>query len=327
LYLRDGANRKEFPGLAPASGALLPGISPYNPADMHPPRKLTFSLALSWLAFSCAAGAGLPDAGAPGRTTHFKLHLVGVSDSDTGKMRLESDAESAYAWTVRGGQRTLSYDRTHVAVKVNGKTNMDVTMSAKRFVQVREDGTVADVDVERAPERMRTALSSTYETPLAKIAVDANGREVEGSRAIVATGAGRAMLESGALANAMLMHPPYFADKNQWQAPAAISIGGPNTSEGLLTYTRVADENGLPTYAVAGTLVRDAVAKAGSPFTDKNFKQVVKGKQSYDPALGEWVVGTWSIDNSFDVFSKDKRVASTTGTIKVDFQKVEPAEK
>jgi hypothetical protein len=85
----------------------------------------------------------------------------------------------------------------------------------------------------------------------------------------------------------------------------------------------VADENGLPTFSVAGTLVRDEVVKPGSALTDKNFKHVVKGKQSYNPALGEWVAATWNVDISFDVFKGEKRVGGTTGTIKVEFRKVD----
>jgi hypothetical protein len=50
---------------------------------------------------------------------------------------------------------------------------------------------------------------------------------------------------------------------------------------------------------------------------------VVKGKQSYNPALGEWVAATWNVDISFDVFKGEKRVGGTTGTIKVEFRKVD----
>ncbi|MDB5321462.1 MAG: hypothetical protein JWN40_3093, partial [Phycisphaerales bacterium] len=247
--------------------------------------------------------------------------------SDPGKAQLESDAESAYAWTVNGQERTLSYDSLHMAIKVDGKLSTDITMSAKRYAKLQDDGTIADVDLANAPERMRTALADTFNTPLAKLTVDANGQEVEGSRTILAVRAGKALVDNGALISSTLMHAPFFIDKKEWQAPAAISIGGSNTTQGTLTYTQIADENRLPTFTVTGTLLRDAVTKPGSPFTDKNFKQVVKGKQSYDPALGEWVAATWSIDNSFEVFKNDKRVGGTTGTIKVEFHKAEPDEK
>jgi hypothetical protein len=272
------------------------------------------------LVIPCVAVAEAPPAA---RTTHFKLRLLSVSTSDPGNSKLESDAESGYAWTVEGGQRTLSYDLLHMAFKVEGKVTADVTMSAKRFARLQENGTVADMNLEQAPERVKTALADTFGVPLAKITVDANGREVEGSRTIVAVRASKAMMDNGALVSSTLMHPPFFADKKEWEAPATISIGDKNATEGTLTYTRVADENGLPTFSVAGTLVRDEVVKPGSALTDKNFKHVVKGKQSYNPALGEWVAATWNVDISFDVFKGEKRVGGTTGTIKVEFRKVD----
>src|SRR5258706_6803236 len=185
------------------------------------------------LAMTCAADPAPPAPPAP-RTTHFKLRLIGANTSDPGNTHLESDAESAYAWTVNGQERTLSYDSMHMAVKVDGKLTTDITMSAKRYAKLQEDGTVADVDLEHAPDRMRAALADTFNTPLAKLTVDADGRELEGSRTILAVRAGKALVDNGALISSTLMHTPFFPDKNEWQAPAAISIGGSNTTQGTL---------------------------------------------------------------------------------------------
>src|SRR5262249_41128428 len=158
-----------------------------------------------------------------------------------------------------------------------------------------QDGTTKiDADFEHAPERIRDLMRSCYELPICKLTVDANGRETH--RDVVATAPAKAILvDNGAITNALLFHPPYHADENQWQAPAAMSIGGVNVAEGELTFTRSPGKDGkdgLATFTVAGTLTKAEIAKPRTPFVEKGFRHVVVGKQSYDPALREWVWGS-----------------------------------
>src|SRR5689334_6987652 len=93
-------------------------------AMKHRPITLRVLLTL----FALTPLVGRADAPPPTRTTHFKLRMQSVTTSDPGNTKIESDAQSACAWSVNGAQRTLSYDSLHMAFKVDGKLTTDVTM-------------------------------------------------------------------------------------------------------------------------------------------------------------------------------------------------------
>jgi hypothetical protein len=291
---------------------------------MRPLRPLLLTLVLALLAPAESARGAAPAPAPADRTTHFTLHIVGaVTLPISGQVeRLDSDALEQYAWTVKGSHRTLSSDLTHVQLTVNGKTTTNLTMSAHRLAEAGPDGKVKELDLEHAPVRLKALLAQAFDSPLLDFEVDANGRELPGTRKVLGAGAGKAMQSS--LLNGVLMHPPYFPDKKQWQAPAKVSAGPDTATEGTLTYTRIADEAGLPTFEVEGTLTHDAPAQPRGPITQRNLKHIVKGKQSYDPALGEWVVGTWSVTASFDMFENEKKAATAKGTMKVEFKRTDP---
>jgi hypothetical protein len=101
-----------------------------------------------------------------------------------------------------------------------------------------------------------------------------------------------------------------------------------NVVEGDLTFTRSPGkdgQDGLATFAVAGTLTKAQVTKPGSPFVEKGIRHVVTGKQAYDPALREWAWGSWTIDTSSQTFANGEQAGAMQGTIQVRFERLAAA--
>src|SRR6266446_1601396 len=75
------------------------------------------------------------------RQNSFKFRLVGKVDASAGgtAIKMETEAEARYTWKVKGSERTLVYDSTHVKVTSNGKEEMDVTTDRNRFKFVQGD--------------------------------------------------------------------------------------------------------------------------------------------------------------------------------------------
>ncbi len=259
----------------------------------------------------------------PERQNSFKFRIIGkVEASGAGTtIKMETEAAAGYTWKVKGSERTLICDSTHLKVSTNGKEEMDFTADRNRFKFVQGDKH-EDVDFDHAPQRTRDMLRSCYELPLCKLTVDENGRET--GREVLATGAAKVILaDKGAITNATFFHPPFFADKKEWTAPAMLSIGGANVVQGDLTYARIADEKGLATFKVTGTLTNDGFTEPGSKFTEKGMRHVITGKHSYDPLLHEWVAGSLTIATSSQTFSNGQQVGGMQGTMEAEFERLD----
>jgi hypothetical protein len=160
--------------------------------------------------------------------------------------------------------------------------------------------------------------------PLCKIEVDNNDKEVK--RTIVAGAGAKTLVDNGLIANAVLFHPAYFTDKDEWQSDAEISMGNGGFAKGKLTYKKVPGGKGGQAVKVTGTLSNDNFKQPGSPLVIKDVKYVVTGEQTYDSAVKEWVSGKLTLDVAMTMTVDDKTVGTSKGTMIVTLEKP-PAKK
>jgi len=261
------------------------------------------------------------------RSNTFRLQIasdIKLSGS-IGDSHVVTDAQIQYAWQVNGHDRTLRYEQTSVRAEQNGKETMNVSMD-KDFFQMKQDGKDTKVSAAEAPAQLKTMLADGYTKPLCQITVDENGKET--SRKDIAAPGAKDLIDNGAVANATMMHMPYYTDRKEWQAPAKFSMGNGGYASGDLTFTRgAADENGVISFNVTGTLSNDSYTAPSSPVTQKDAKYVVKGKESYDPKIGEWVHGEWTADVSLDMIAEQKPVGAMRGTMQIKMHRVDDAKK
>ena len=203
------------------------------------------------------------------------------------------------------------------------KELMNSFMSRAKFVNT-QNGQTQEVPFDQAPDELKSMLKDSFEVPLCKIEVDNNDKEVK--RTIVAGAGAKTLVDNGLIANAVLFHPAYFTDKDEWQSDAEISMGNGGFAKGKLTYKKVPGGKGGQAVKVTGTLSNDNFKQPGSPLVIKDVKYVVTGEQTYDPAVKEWVSGKLTIDVSFQIVFEDDTKVSNKGTMVMTLEKL-PAKK
>ena len=289
--------------------------------------KLALKRSIQFLACVLICAAVRPAIGEDNnspRSTSFKVKITADQQlTIQGKpLKLNAESEFGYAWSVKGNERTLSYDFMNFKSTTDtGQADYAMIQSRERFMMDKKGGKHVDVDFEHAPPEVQQRLRCFGE-PLCVLTVDENGREL--SRKEVASPVAKSTLVAyGAITNATLFHVAYFPDKHDWRVPIKFSSGGEtDTVDGDLTLTKIADEGGLPTFKVDGTLVKDEQKSAGSAESLRAIRYAITGSQRYDSARKEWVAGTWNIDTAYQMYHNDQQYGSNKGTMKVELERV-----
>lgn len=208
----------------------------------------------------------------------------------------------------------VSIHSLQVKVSAEGKALLDRFMSRERasFQQGPETATVMPFD--QAPASLQKILKE-FDVPLARLTLDDRGAETE--RTILVE-KDSMLIENGMLENALLMHPPYSADLERWEAPAKFSMGNNQFARGNLTYQKVGTEaDGTVKVDVTGELKADG--KFG-PADIKTAIYKVKGTQWFDPATKSWSSGQWGVDVTLELLVGGNPAGTTTGTMKLGLE-------
>jgi hypothetical protein len=282
-------------------------------------RVLSASIALLT---GAAALAAEPDAGA---THRFKLAIASKLDVEilNQKGKVNADTEIVYLWQRDGNTRTLRVESLQVKASQDGAESMNNFMSRAKVVQ-SANGATEEIPFEKASDELKKTLQDSFDVPVCKIQVDEAGKEVK--RNVVAGPGARSLVDNGMIANALLFHPPFHADKDEWQADAEISLGSGGFVKGKLTYKKMQGGKAGQAVKVTGTLTNDNFKLPGSPAAMKNVRYVVNGEQTYDPDQKEWIAGKLSLDVSYQMVADDKPVGMAKGTMAVTLEKL-PAKK
>lgn len=212
------------------------------------------------------------------------------------KQKVDTVTELHYTWQRGRGDRTLSLGSSFVKVNADGKPLMNSFMSRKKVTNTAE-GRTDEVTFDEATDELKKVLQDSYSAPLCKLRVDENGREVK--RTVVAGPGAKAVIDNGMIAIALLFHPPFMRGRDEWQAETEVSMGNGGFAKGKLTYKKVAGGKGGQAVQVSGTLTNESFQWPDKPVTIRNAKYAVRGEQTYDPAVGEWISGKLTVDVSF----------------------------
>lgn len=240
----------------------------------------------------------------------------------------EVDAHTlfAYAWRWRGNEAELRLRCMEVRTAVDGQPMMESTMSGSHFY-LQQGGQTMDTTFENANPQLRQVLQDCFRTPMCRVLVDNDGRELE--RTITAGPAARPVVETGIIANARLFHGPFPAAQNTWQAAGEMAMGNGGYARGNLTYETLGtpaapgDESAnLVEVKVSGTLTGDVKLDVSEI---KNAVYKVEGTQVYSKRLREWVSGALVVRLSFETHALGKKVTNT-GTVQLAMKLVSSQE-
>ena len=145
-----------------------------------------------------------------------------------------------------------------------------------------------------------------FEAPLAVLTLDPDGAEVRRELKFEEG----PLIDADLVGNTRIFHPRFAKNKPEWDANAVLPIGHGQKARGTLHYakSRVRRADGKVDVDVTGKL--EASGKVGQSEIKKG-DYVVKGVQTYDPALGDWSSGKLTVDMDFGGRRGRRRAPST----------------
>lgn len=259
-------------------------------------------------------------------TQHFRINIDSTIDMEiTGKKQnVTALTELAYQWRKDAKGRTLFLDSTFVKAEMNGQPLMNTLTNAEKFLETKGDKKT-EILINDANDELKKILVDSYTAPICVLTVDASGAETE--RSIVAKEGAKSQIDNGIIANCTMFHPPYFADKQEWERQTEFSAGNGAYVKGNLLYKKGEKTATGQKVTFSGTLTNPGYLRPGTPLKMENNIYKISGEQTYDPASKEYVSGKLVIDVSFDLSVSDKAIGNAKGKMNLTFNRKEPAKK
>jgi hypothetical protein len=251
---------------------------------------------------------------AGGETTNsFKVALASKLTMEVGgvKKKIDADTEYRYTWKRKGGEHTLSMDLIGLRVVVDGNEVSKTTMARRKIATVT-NGELKEIPFEDAPPPLKSLMQDTFETPICILEFDDAGKETK--RKVVAGPGAKALVENGQIENALIFHPPFFKDKDKWDAPCSISMGNGGFVRGPLTYEKNGDA-----VKVSGILTIKN-QKLNGPVVAKDVRYIIKGQQKFDVKRMEWASGNLTIDVTMVLSAENQPDINSKGVIEINFE-------
>ncbi|HTN74302.1 MAG TPA: hypothetical protein VL096_03615 [Pirellulaceae bacterium] len=236
-----------------------------------------------------------------------------------------ADTMYRYAWLPEDKTESLIVDYQQVKVAVNKNVLLDSLLTRDKLVELKA-GAKVSTPIAELPPAVQARLKAAYGTPLCKRTLDENGLEIK--REVVAGPDAKLMIDNGVITNALLFHPPFYADKSKWESPLEFSMGNGGFAKGKLTY--VLEPNSDPKQPVFKVYGSAALASHRQPgpvvMFAKDAAYEITGEQTYDTATKQWISGKMKVEISFRLDTEEKEIGSAAGNMDITFKRV-PAEK
>src|SRR5205823_3642701 len=116
-------------------------------------------------------------------------------------------------------------------------------------------------------------------------------------------------------------HAPFFADRREWKAARAISLGNGGTARGELTYKKLKSSDHQTLVQVSGVL-SSATFQDDKGVTAKDVRLVFNGEQTYNANLNVWTKGSATVEMSMQLTFGDT-VGDSKGTIKLTMERLD----
>src|SRR5262249_50189593 len=156
-----------------------------------------------------------PAPAAEAKTAHsFRVTIASglVMEVEGRKEKLDADSAFRYTLERRGREVTLLFEEIQTKARQDGRVLMNTTMSRAGLKNLTP-GKENEVAFEDAPAKLQQMLRDSFGTPVCKLEVDGNGKELK--RRIVAGAGARDLVHHGAVANALLFHAMFPSDRDR----------------------------------------------------------------------------------------------------------------
>jgi hypothetical protein len=250
----------------------------------------------------------------------FKITVKAKSvlESESTKKEMVVNLEIHYTWMRKGQDRTLTFDLLKMQVADDGEETLNTTMNRKKFGNVIK-GELKETAFADAPPALKAILKDGFESPICVLRVDDTGKEIE--RKVVAGPGAKSFIDNGQIANALTFHPPFFKDKEKWDAPAEFPIGKSGFARGRLSYQKKSADRQKVVFQVTGVLTSKITKKLNELTLSEEWRYEIKGEQEYDLASREWTAGKMAIDTKMEITPDKGSPVVAKGTMDVTFER------
>lgn len=204
---------------------------------------------------------------------------------------------------------TVIINGLHVKMVNDGKVVKDNEMSREEAVFQEGGQPKQTFPYEKAPASLKQVMDR-FGKPVARIKLDETGAET--SRELLVE-KNSTLVESGVIDNALIFHPPFPEDKEEWEAPVRFSIGGGQYAQGTLKYKK--EGKGLKDtekVSVSGELKAEGKIGVGEV---KNGTYKLEGSEIYDRSKSAWVSGQLTAEMNLEVLADGQPAGAVEGTM------------
>jgi len=243
---------------------------------------------------------------------HLKLEsTVRMTLPEGPPQQIDANTEVQYTWRWRGPQADLLVNQMATEVLQNGLPISKFWGDRSAFV-TEQGGEVFSETYESGGPEVQQRLSECFDNPLYRIVVDADGLELRREKLVVGP-ASQLLTDNGIDANARMFHPPFYRDRDRWESTREVAMGNNSVASGPLTYEVTKRSPTGAEVQVSGRLV---VAQRPGPELTADVFYDVRGTQTYDTRLKEWVGGKWHLDVTMEMQAQGQKI-SGDGVIEV----------
>jgi hypothetical protein len=274
---------------------------------------------LAILAASRGDDAKPTTTGKPGLPFRIAMDVDMKVSTAKGSSRVRGQSDFDYRLMPKGRTVETAVDRMSLTQFLNGREVNFTDMSRNGIVTREGDKTETQTRDKLNPRAV--AMLDQYESPLAVITLDAEGTEVSRELKIKSG----PLIDFNAIEITRVFHPRFARTEKAWDAPVVIPLGDRRLARGTLHYTKQAEprKGGLVGVDVEGEMAVTGKMKGAEV---KKGTYVVKGEQTYDPALGQWVAGRLTIETDFEAVLPDGAVIKGGGPVIMLMNRIDPTE-
>jgi hypothetical protein len=217
-----------------------------------------------------------------------------------------------YTWIRRGMQLTLTADRLGVRTTQDGKVTRHEIVS-RNGLRRHVRGKWLDAPPAKLDAKTRARIQASYGQPLARLTVDASGKET--AREMVAKPAAAEMIASGAVDNARLFHLPFRPGKKGWPAPWRMALGQGVMARGSVACQLIKPGPRDPTHLVRVKFTGRAVGSHTAGDRTTACQCGVRGRAIYDTEARQWLAGRQEIAVTHQLTHNGRELATASGKV------------
>lgn len=262
-------------------------------------------------ALICASALAVAQEPAAPEPVKLRVELNSVLDMKQGEsvmLQTKTLFRLDYSLSVGETKFEVRLDRLTQELTRNGQLERDIDFHADGAKQGSMQTSFAD-----APKGLQRMLEHTFRHPLCIQQVDADRRDVR-SYMLAKPGASD-FVNKGMLNLVLFFHAPFPQEGESWTARRVFTMGGGDSAEGELTYTRgEAGADGRVTVKVKGRL-KGHVPLEGPVSAVQTYD--LEGTQVFDPKLLHYTEGELQASFTMDVEANGQPLGQGTGTATV----------